>query len=1035
MDQIAVLKSVRQLCELHPAALDFAMADQIEHLSDLLDATERNASEFFAKNYVTGGMHDLLRDGLGRLDGQSDQAVLELRQAMGGGKTHSMLALGLIARNPSMREHIPADVLRGIKPVSAKVVAITGRSVSHEIFVWGEIAQQLGKGEAFARFWRDGARAPNERDWIELLADQPVLILLDELPPYFDNALTISVGSGNLAQVATYALSNLLSAALKLPRCCVVLSNLSGTYQGASQQLRTAIRNFEQEANRQARPITPVELASSEVYEILKKRLFKKLPSDAEIEEVARAYARALAEAVKSKSVARSAQQIVDEIRLAYPFHPSVKQVIALFKENESYRQTRGLMLFASKMLKSVWAREADDVYLVGCQHLDLHLSDVREMINRISNVQNALATDIASNGDAHAELVDKALGTDAGSQVASLLLTASLSESVEGVKGLTTQQMLECLIAPDREAFTFQEAFEKLRSQAWYLHRKENDAWYFANVENLRKRIDNRAEGAPQPKVDAEMKRRLEEIFQPRTKNAYEVVQALPKLDEIHLNGPRVCIVLSPDSKAPPQEAQRFFDDVTEKNNFCLVTGDGSTLASLEEKTRRIWAIARVREETGGDRSPHAAELDDEAEIAEQDFNSTVVSLFNRVYYPMRRGLTPAKLSMTFTANEFRGEEQVEKALKDIGASKLIVDMQANAESLLTRAEDMLWPGSERRTPWRDIVARSIENPRWTWLPPRGLDGLKDTALKQGRWRDHGDGYIEKPPFPPSRTDVTVVEKDYDDRTGESTLIVTARDAGKLPRIVYAKRPDALPANPMGELHDEIFKTDEVKLFFLALDPDGKHETGEPKPWTGRLTIRHQPSEVAVAGKRSVELSVVPKGEIRWNTAGITPRDGEIYRGPIELEPSREVTLYAYAEADGVTATREFVIPAIDRPGPSIDPTKPAKLKKRIKLEGTAAAYRLINRGRALQAKLAGVGIEIGEGARALTARFGSESVVGLDELQVFIEAGRAALGDPTADIRLTSSELHTKSGHDLETILKELGLQTAAGEVEQQP
>lgn len=135
-------------------------------------------------------------------------------------------------------------------------MAITGRSVSHEIFIWGEIAEQLDKREAFARFWRDGARAPNERDWIELIGDEPVLILLDELPPYFDNALTISVGSGNLAQVATYALSNLLSAALKLRRCSVVLSNLSGTYEGASKQLRAAIRNFEQEANRQARPIT-----------------------------------------------------------------------------------------------------------------------------------------------------------------------------------------------------------------------------------------------------------------------------------------------------------------------------------------------------------------------------------------------------------------------------------------------------------------------------------------------------------------------------------------------------------------------------------------------------------------------------------------------------------------------------------------------------------------------------------------------------------------------------------------------------------
>lgn len=109
MNQTTILRPVRQSCELHPTALDFAVADQIEHLSDLLDATEHNAAEFFAKNYVTGGMRDLLRDALARLDGKSDQAVLELRQAMGGGKTHSMLALGLLARNPSLRDHLPSD--------------------------------------------------------------------------------------------------------------------------------------------------------------------------------------------------------------------------------------------------------------------------------------------------------------------------------------------------------------------------------------------------------------------------------------------------------------------------------------------------------------------------------------------------------------------------------------------------------------------------------------------------------------------------------------------------------------------------------------------------------------------------------------------------------------------------------------------------------------------------------------------------------------------------------------------------------------
>ena len=38
-------------------------------------------------------MRTLLRQGLQRLAGTSGQAVFELKQAMGGGKTHSMLAV------------------------------------------------------------------------------------------------------------------------------------------------------------------------------------------------------------------------------------------------------------------------------------------------------------------------------------------------------------------------------------------------------------------------------------------------------------------------------------------------------------------------------------------------------------------------------------------------------------------------------------------------------------------------------------------------------------------------------------------------------------------------------------------------------------------------------------------------------------------------------------------------------------------------------------------------------------------------------
>ena len=61
-------------------------------------------------------------------------------------------------------------------------------------------------------FWKDGAKAPSEPDWIDLIGDEPTLILLDELPPT-STTRSHALSAGNLAQVTTYALSNLLSAA------------------------------------------------------------------------------------------------------------------------------------------------------------------------------------------------------------------------------------------------------------------------------------------------------------------------------------------------------------------------------------------------------------------------------------------------------------------------------------------------------------------------------------------------------------------------------------------------------------------------------------------------------------------------------------------------------------------------------------------------------------------------------------------------------------------------------------------------------
>ena len=56
--------------------------------------------------------------------------------------------------------------------------------------------------------------------------------------------------------------------------------------------------------------------------------------------------------------------------------------------------------------------------------------------------------------------------------------------------------------------------------------------------------------------------------------------------------------------------------------------------------------------------------------------------------------------------------------------------------------AETYLWPAKDRRVPWRDLVMRAKTDPTWPWMPgARGLDLLRDEALKQGRWRQTPGG------------------------------------------------------------------------------------------------------------------------------------------------------------------------------------------------------------------------------------------------------------------------------------------------------
>ena len=1039
-----MIQTVRQACRFNPAIQDYRMSQGIENLADLINDAG-DGREFFARNFVTHGMEQLFREGLLRLSGKSDQAVFELTQAMGGGKTHMMIALGLLARHPHLRrEELPAELNGRIDFGQARMAAFNGRN-NPDHYLWGEIASQLGKDEAIKPYWVNGPKAVDQRQWKEIIGDQPTLILLDELPPYLDNASTQAFGQGTLANRVVYSLSSLMSAALELPNCCVVVANLSGSYQAQTRALGEAISNLQQETRRQAMTLTPVQLAGNEIYEILKKRLIDELPDERVIADVADEYAQQIKKAEDGGYiVAASLEQIAEQVRETYPFHPSFKHLVALFKENEGFRQTRGLMQFTARLLKSVAGRTTDDVFLIGAQHLDLNDDQVRDEIERIApKLAPAVTRDIADHGNAIAELIDAELSGDAARQVMTLLLASSLSRAVGGRIGLSESEIIEYLAAPNRKPDEFLQALQRLREQSWYLHREEQ-RFFVKETENLSRQIERNAREAPQPKIDQALINRLTGILQAERRNAFQDVQVLPKLDELKLTGPRTLVVIKPDGKMPPSELRNFFDYPQEKNNLLVLTGQDSHLAdAVEDRLRELYAIEQIHKRLKpGDTLYEEAR--DRLEEAEDRFSKALSAAYNRLYFPANDPVDDRDVLAAVTIDNGlklgKGDQSAETQIETLLASpranyKLAMDLTENFNAYFAMAEEYLWPSGKdnRCTPWKDVVSRAKCHPVWPWMPGgSGMDTLKAEALKQGRWRLGEDGYIEKGPFPKDKTTVNVSVVGVHPETSATLLSLTPRHAGESPAVYCATKPERSDQDRRVDDLDN-FSTDEGTLYFWVKDPTGQFESGPAVRWLADLKIRHQVDPAA--DRRRVTLACTPRADLFYTLDGSNPKDGAPYAGPFEIGP-QAARLLVYARAGEANKTADFQIPASGDQTVRIVDAKPARLQaRRVALDTTDRVYGVINRFRDQPGtRFKGVRIEIGEGENTVTVRF-QEREITAAMIEGVVNSLRQVLNEDQAPVATTIADgIQFDTGFAAKEFARLAGLELKPGDVIQE-
>lgn len=1023
------MKTVKQACQLAPNALSIDVSDQIEQLDQLIQG-EGNGEVFYSKTFITAGMRDLLGGTIERLAGKSSNAVFHLKQAMGGGKTHLIVGAGLAAKHRELRHKYCADVPHIDAFESARVVAFNGRN-SPLHYLWGEIAHQLGMGEQFKKFWASGPEAPDETDWTALLkSDKPTLILLDELPPYFQYLGTRTTGTGTVADIATRAFANLLSAAGKLSNVCVVVSDLDASYAQGGALIERALFDARKELGRQEKTITPVDLAGNEVYDILRKRLFTKLPDVAEIQDLAARYGQALEEATKSKVIARGAEAMADEIVKTYPFHPRLKGLVALFKENEQFRQTRGLMELMSRLLKSVWERDADDVYLIGAQHFDLSITAVRSKLADISGMNDVISKDLWDvNFSAHAQSIDASNGNKNATEVANLLFTASLSTAVNAVKGLTREEVLECVVTPMQSVVEYNAAIDGMLSECWFMHQGQDAKLYFDRQENLTKMLQGIAATAPEAQIDELIKARLTEMFLPTRKTAYSQVIPLPKLNEViaEVKRNRVLLIIDPATKMPPEHLAAFYSELPEKNNLLVLTGDKTQMASIEQAARKSYATLKAEVKIPKSHAQYEEFLS-KKEASAHDFRSTILGVFDKIIYPAQVGEKPPELKVKpldtrrDNSKPFNGEEQIEKTLT-AHPKKLFLDVEADFNTLRDFAETNLWNEGSATIDWATAVAREKQRAKMPWMPPRGLDMLKAIAVQRGVWEDLGNGHVSHTPAK-KKTSVQVVADTTPNDDGEVVLRINALNAGHNGRVHYAEDGVVSTSSPV--LKDETLRSKAYRIQFLAVDPNGQYDTGEVKSWTNKLTIRAN----FEATTRQVELRVAPAATLKYTLDGSEARNGRDYTGPIQLDDSAAKIL-VFAEGGGLEAKEKFEYVGAHRDDEGdggkrevvIDRSKPARLNRMVNLGSRQDAYRVVSLLKERQATVEKVAAVLGSNPATVQFFLGETPADGAYLESVLNQIGSCLPADSSISLKIHRFQFQT--GQDLLDLTEQVGIE----------
>lgn len=575
--------------------------------------------KFFALTYPTYALRELVKDVAARLAGKSDKAVRQLELTYGGGKTHTLITLYHLFREPEALPDVAAvhefreqaggrlpgahaaalcfdkiDVERGIEGVRSPEGDT--RPLRHP---WSVLAYQLDGDEGLRSIHGEGRaeerETPPAEPLLVRLLERPqerglgTLILVDEVLMYArEKAGQDRVWRDRIIDFFQY----LSQATTKVDRAAMVASLLATdpAKQRGAEGRRLIGDLFDVFRRQREEGVQPVR--RKDVAEVLRRRFFE--PESLRNREPWRSQAigavRELARLDETTAKAKSREE--DRFEKSFPFHPDLTDVFySRWTQLAGFQRTRGILRTLATALRE--AEPWDASPLIGASTLLRPAGDpgISEAVRELAGV--AASESVEGPGIDWAALLEAELTKAAGIQeelpaladrreVEQAVVSVFLYSQPVGRKA-STPELLRMVGTGGPDGIALRKGLARWRDLSWFLDDEDEGdsveagaglpkSWRLGNRPNLRQMHDEAcAERVTERAVEVRLEEaaRKQRLLTDGARAAGAVVHVLPASPrDVGDDGSFRYAVLGPaavsESGKPSALARRYLVETT---------------------------------------------------------------------------------------------------------------------------------------------------------------------------------------------------------------------------------------------------------------------------------------------------------------------------------------------------------------------------------------------------------------------------------------------------------------------------------------